>query len=355
LLVLKQKQKAIMATKKPVKKPTRSPAKARPAPRKKKALPVHKRRLFMLPLPLVLFLLLAIGVMLIGWTFKSIASDSLIVKARVAAPLPMQPALITSPGNGSHFKDSFITISGSCPTENYSGNYVSFYKNNIYGGSVICRSDDTFQIQTVLLDGANTLKVQIFNMTDDPGPSSDPITVYFDRPAAQLPSETSSTEVPPFLVKTDFSYKGYYVGETVKWDFEATGGKPPYVFNVDWGDGQSELVRQPDQGVFSIEHTYKKPGGDKQQYPIKVNGVDVTGRRNFIQIFVTVTEKPSNAVVAQTTPSSGTPSLFGTAHWLVVLWPAYTTVVLMTMSFWLGEREELFTLRHKGAVKKRFT
>jgi hypothetical protein len=349
-----------MARRKTTYKKRNSSYKRRSSTASKRSPPKRKNRLI-LPWPVIGFLLLAVGVLLIGLTLKSVADESLQVKAKVPAPLPTVPAVITSPADGVHFKTKPITVKGTCPTENYPGNYVVLYRNDTFSGTVPCSSDDTFQLDTDLFDGANELKAQIYTIADDPGPAPMPITVFFDPAQPTLPGGSSSLVIPQFLISTNFKFKSYLVGQTVNWEMNATGGEPPYAIKVDWGDGQSSLVSRSGEGSFTIQHVYKKAAEAPDFiYLIKVTAADVYDRQALTQFFVRVL--PYNAPFSVGT--SGNPKTpVGKSNPLAPIgrtllkaaWPAYIIVSLMALSFWLGEQEEFFLLRKKRAIKKYYT
>jgi len=100
------------------------------------------------------------------------------VTARVPAPLPSSPATITSPFDQQHVTDQTITVSGSCPDNSY----VKIFVGGAEAGVANC-SGGAFSLPVTLAHGANTLTAKVYNITDDEGPSSGSITVFYDAPA----------------------------------------------------------------------------------------------------------------------------------------------------------------------------
>lgn len=323
-----------------------------------KRLVSKKKNRLLIPYPILGFTLLLIGVLLIGLTFKSQAADGYKVTAKVPAPLPTTPAVILSPANGQHFKTGLQTVSGTCPTDNYPGNYVGIYRNNILSGTVLCGADNKFEVPVSLILGANELRAQIFNVTDDAGPPGLSVTVYFDPANATVPQDAQSLTIPPLLLKTDFKYLAYFVGQKVSWEMQIDGGEPSYAIKVEWGDGENSLVSRRNAGKFTIEHIYARPGSDPDNvYLIKVSAVDSGNREAYIQFFVRI--NPFNSPVGgstnnKTSATSNPTSSAISRQLLAVAWPAYGITALMVISFWFGEQEELFSLRKKGAIKKRY-
>lgn len=333
--------------------------------------PFIKKSRFILPWPVTVLILLAVGVLLVGWTFQAGAAN-LQVSAKVSAPLPTDPAIITSPSDGDRFSEIPITVEGTCPLDSY----VNIYTNNFYRGSVLCDSNGAFQLDVDLFPGANELRARVFNITDDEGPQSDPITVYYDLPVPPSPPPPSPTPptppspsgggsttnppanppknpvaTAPFLIKTNFKYTGVSVGQKLQWKINVSGGTVPYALNIEWGDGENSVMSVKKAGALTIEHVYKSQGdGIKHTYNIKINGSDSVGRKAHLQLFVVVNPSKFGSIVANTIPPKP-----GSDNWLLLAWPAYTVVVLMFISFWLGEKEEIIKLKKAGYLRRRST
>jgi hypothetical protein len=310
-------------------------------------------------------LFLGVGVLLAGWTFQTKA-DSYTVNAKVAAPLPSGPAEIISPGNGQRFSEIPITVSGTCPANTY----VKIYRNDFFSGSAICAVDGNFHLNIDLFPGANKLKAKVFNITDDEGPAGTPITVYYDAPipptappasggpapASSGSSSGSSTggssqsAVSVLTLTTNTKFTGYTVGQTVEWSVEISGGSPPYALNIDWGDGTSDIVSENKTGLVSFTHRYKSVGkGTKNTYTIKVTASDSQGNKAYLQNFIVVNSSSLPNLVASSLPPG--PSI--SDKWLMVIWPAYAVLILMAISFFLGEREELIELKRRRFARRR--
>jgi hypothetical protein len=342
--------------------PRRKPSAKKRKKLSKQPVAARKKRLF-LPWPIILFILLCVGVLLIGWTFQA-AADNLRVTAKVSAPLPSGPAIITSPGDGTHFTDVPITVAGTCPVDTY----IKLYRNDFFSGTVVCSADGNFELQTDLFPGANQLKARIFNITDDEGPMPTPITVYYDVPEQPTAGGTAESNqssgpsapgvtghgqaiptVPPFTINTDYKYLGYKVGQDIDWTLELAGGVPPYALNVEWGDGSNSVISQKQAGKITVRHRYKEAGnGPRSSFLIKISGSDAVGHQSFLQLFIIIKIYAIPNVVANNLPSA--PHI--SKNWLAIAWPAYTVTLLMAFSFWLGEKEELIVLSKRGLARK---
>lgn len=304
----------------------------------------QKRRV--LRYPLFIFLLLCAGVFLIAATFN-VNADDILVKAKVLGPPVTSPAVITSPAAGSRFSSIPITVSGTCPAN---AAYVEVFRNNTMSGTAICDGSSNFQLSTDLFPGQNDLAAHVFNITDDEGPVSAAVTVYYDVPTSPG-SQPSSPSTTPLTLQTAFVYKGFDVGQEVNWPIEISGGSPPYALNVDWGDGSNNVISHGAAGAFNITHTYSSPGGYKNSYTIKVKAADQSNQKAFLQFFVIINQKQGQITGVNNINNKPTPSLGG-KNWLWYAWPAYLLILLLVLSYWLGEREELIILKKRGLLRR---
>lgn len=322
----------------------------------------HSRRWFV-PYPLMVFLLLAAGAFLTAWTFRVDAQD-ILVTARIQGPALTGPATITSPADGTHFSAVPITVEGSCPTN---AAYVEIFRNGLMGGSGICSAGGTFSLSTDLFDGRNDLTAHSFNITDDEGPVSTAVSVFYDAPPPpvldtgqpNLPEQASQNassavqkhKKAPLTLKTSFVYKGYYIGQQVDWPLEVSGGSEPYALNVDWGDGKNSIISRKTSGQFTISHVYATAGGYKGSYIVKVQASDTESAYSYLEFFVIVNAKeavPGIGNIYNKPP----PTIGGLRHLLWIAWPVYVLVILMAVAYKLGEREELLVLRKRGMLRR---
>lgn len=328
-----------------------------PKPKTAKKRPAKKTKSRLsLPYPLVVFLLLCSGFFLVACTF-GVSADDVLVTASIKAPPISSPAIITSPPDGSHFSAVPVTVTGSCPPN---AAYIEIFRNGFMGGSAICSSSSTFEVQTDLFPGANQLTAHSFNSTDDQGPVSAKVTVSYDVP--RVPNQPGNppgqpTGVPakpsaaPLTLKTAFVYKGYYVNQPIDWPLEISGGTAPYAFNIDWGDGSNSVISRKDAGQFNLDHAYTKPGGYKGGYQIRVQASDTDGNYAYLEFFVLVNAKTDDNTIGSIY-SKPPPSINNLRGLLWVAWPAYASIFLLAITFKLGERQELILLRRRGQLKR---
>lgn len=302
--------------------------------------------------PLFIFLMLCGGVFLLTATFPGLADD-VHITAKVSAPLVIDPAVITDPAEGTHFSAIPISVSGTCPAN---AAYVEIFRDSIMSGSAICDTNQAFQLSIDLFPGANSLTAHVFNLTDDEGPVSGAVDVIYDPPQPSPPAagggspKTPSATASPLRVETEFVYKGYRLGDLVEWPLAVNGGRAPYSADVDWGDGSHTTYLRESAGAFTISHRYLRLPQSDNSFTIKVSVTDADGRQAFIQFFVLVTSKVSSAPAASI--FNKPPPTINSHDWLWIAWPAYAAVIVMAVSYWLGEREELIILKKKGMLKR---
>ena len=298
-----------------------------------------------------MFLLLCSIVFVTSWTYKVIADT--LINSEIFAPALTEGATITSPAADSVFTTQDpITVGGVCP----SNSYVELYINGTFSGVSLCSADRTFVIQAYLFTGTNKLVTKDFNITDQQGPDTTGIVVSLELPeAANPPNKANSTGsggdnstlIPaplPLLQTSAFHWQTFSTNATFAWKLDLSGGAPPYVVTVDWGDGQTSNYRFPTDPVFTITHAYSKAG----YYPVTVSSTDSIGSQQVMQLAALI-NSPSksfnffgNSTTPTSTSSKGTLTAFfvSSKNWLWIAWPSLIVVTLMTFSFWLGELED---------------
>lgn len=319
----------------------------------KSSRPVHKRVLLH---PVTVLVLLCVGVFIIGWTYQVIA-DNFTVSAVVPAASLEQGAMITYPADGAILTQTPTIVRGLCPQNSY----VKLYDNGLFSGVDICSSAGTFQIEIDLFNGQNVLLAKDFNITDQQGPVTPSITVTYQpkQPATNPPVNHKtggstytnkagvSPEVPPLLLISDFHYQTSVIGRNFSWAIGIQGGVPPYAVTIQWGDGQTSTATYQKPVVFQITHKYSRQG----YYVVKVDATDAGGNHRLLQLAALVKLFGAPGIVSAGVSASATPAkqnvlialialLADTQGWLWVAWPSFIIVVLMIVSFWLGERKE---------------
>lgn len=237
-------------------------------------------------------LVLLIAILSMPLTTKA---DTLEVSARIDAPPPLSPAIITSPLGQAQLAASPITVVGTCGD----GVYVTLHKNGNLAGVTPCVSG-AFSLQLALDIGSNLLQAKNYNSTDNEGPTSPSITIYFNPPSAQPditpPVFKTTTDGAPlnqlspypgqfFILYKPHGYRIYKTGELWRGDISIQGGQSPYNIAVDWGDGSLFHYIQNSSDPFTLNHNYDKAG----TYKPTIYALDKNGLVSSIELFITVT------------------------------------------------------------------
>jgi len=244
------------------------------------------------------------------------------LQATKTQPPPEIGATITTPGSGSSFTTSPITVTGICP----SGLLVEVYNNNVMVGSVMC-VNGSFSIQISLFAGVNELSVSVYDDLDQMGPASNVVTVNY--------TDTRFTAFGSLMTLTSsYGRRSAPTGSELTWPLQLSGGTGPYAFSIDWGDGTAnDLKSQTLAGLVTILHTYKKAG----IYQVNVKVTDVNGVSAFLQVVALGNGKVEAA--PQTTETKVVTQ---------ILWiPAAIALALLVPTYWLGRRSQIVSLRNK--------
>lgn len=248
------------------------------------------------------------------------------IEATKKQPPPKVGATITTPGSGSSFSTSPITVNGICPN----GLLVEIYDNGVMVGSVMC-NNGSFSLQVSLFAGVNELTAIVYDELNQPGPKSNIVTVtYTDTRFSAFGAQVTLT--------SSYGRRSAAAGAELGWPFQLSGGTGPYAFNVDWGDGPpQQLKSQSLAGVVAVSHTYKKAG----IYNVNVRATDVNGVTAYLQVVALASGKVDAASGAD--KDSGGASTKPEIMWL----PTIVSTVLLIPAFWLGRLSQVVSLRNK--------
>jgi hypothetical protein len=379
--------------------------------------------------------LLCAGVIIAGSTFQGFAATYDVTATVPAQPLT-SPATITAPYHQQHVPHAAVQVSGICPGQSY----VKLFRSAVFSGVSQC-TDNKFQIQTNLNPGENSLEAKVYNITDDEGPASAPVTVYHDtttvmfepptetpttltvdsvetntykksavrevsdRPTVSgyappfsdvtvtfysdpvtcktqadsqgwwsctlqqaLPEGTHRVEViaqttegktlkfPPFQIKVvpskanlllrspettpvvilaDYRYQAHLPGEAFSWELTVTGGIPPYAVAIEWGDDSRSSIPTNAGEQFAITHAFPEP----KTYQPLVIATDKKGATAVMQLSAVVQGIAATANITSDNKGSSDSFFAWFRQYVWLVWPVYGAVVLMAVSFWLGEKE----------------
>ena len=241
---------------------------------------------------------------------------------------PTQAPTITTPGNGSSFSNSPITVNGICQTDLL----VQVYNNGVMVGAVVCKGN-SFTIQVSLFAGSNELTAIMYDDLDQAGPVSNSVTVNY--------TDTSFTAFGQLVTLTSsYGRRSAPAGSVLTWPLQLSGGTGPYAFSIDWGDGsKAELKSVALAGVVEIQHTYAKAG----IYSVNITVTDANGVSAFLQVIAVASGKVDSTTAASTgnvdEATGGTPR---------VMWiPYILLLILLLPTYWLGRRSMLISIRNK--------
>jgi hypothetical protein len=239
---------------------------------------------------------------------------------------PKRGATISTPGSGSSFSTSPITVNGICPK----GLLVQIYDNGVMVGSVMC-TNGSFSLQVSLFAGANELSAIVYDELDQAGPASNIVKVtYTDTHFSSFGSLITLT--------SSYGRRSAATGSQLGWPLQLSGGTGPYAFSVDWGDGVPvQLKSQSLAGVVAIAHVYKKAG----VYLVNVRATDVSGVSAFLQVVALANGKVDSST------SSGDKDSDTTAATKVMWVPTAVSFALLLPAFWLGRQSQMVSLHNK--------
>jgi hypothetical protein len=266
------------------------------------------------------------------------ASGDLAVTAIVPGAPPSSAPTLTGVEMDSHVANPEVTLSGTCQ----SGLTVVITSNAVRKGTAICDNTGHYQLLITLVSGRNELVAIQYDTLDQPSPASQPLVVYYDPPA---PISTGSgvvtggkshnvtthgggaTATPlyhPPIISTSNHFQGVTAGSPFRLTGSVRDGVAPYALSIDWGDGYSSLVSLVGDGRFEASHTYDA-GGD---YAVVLRITDINGASSTYQTVVSVIGAPA----------AHQPQLVGGR--LMIAWPIYIAIVMLTLGFWLGDLYE---------------
>lgn len=236
---------------------------------------------------------------------------------------PTQSAAISTPGNGTSFTTSPVTVTGICED----GLLVQLYNNDVMVGSVMC-DKGSFSIQVSLFAGRNELSATLYDDLEQAGPPSNVVTVNYE--------DSRLTAFGQLITLTStYGRRSAAAGSQLEWPLQISGGTGPYAFSIDWGDGApTELKSQSIAGTLAILHTYEKAG----IYPVNIRVTDANGVSAFLQLVAVGSGKVE--------PATDAPA--GQTERVIILWiPAVVALILLIPTYWLGRRSQVVSLRNK--------
>lgn len=246
------------------------------------------------------------------------------LEATKPKPPPENAPVITTPVVNASFSESPITVSGLCED----GLNVQVYNNGVMVGADICENG-SFSLQISLFAGQNDITAVQYDELAQASPVSNTVTVSFNN--------ASFTAFGTLITLTsNYGRRAANPGQVLTWPLQLSGGTGPYAFSINWGDGsEADLKSVPLAGEVEISHVYDRAG----IYRVTIKVTDVNGVSAFLQVVAIANGQP-----VETEPVAERREITITK---IVWWPAAVVVALMPLTFWLGRRSQMVSLRRK--------
>jgi len=247
------------------------------------------------------------------------------IQGKIPSAPPTRGATITTPGNGQSFNRTPITVAGLCPK----GLLVKVFSNNVFVGSVQCDTG-SYSLLADLFSGENDLVARVYDAFDQAGPDSNIVKVTFND------GQFNPFGYSLLSLTSPYAQRGANPGQTLTWPVILSGGTGPYAISIDWGDNKAaDLISQQFAGTIGLKHVYDSAG----VYRVIVKATDKNGLSAYLQLVAIA----NGAITSNTEDGDKNDKQTVVTE---VLWiPAAISIVLVFISFWLGRRYELASLR----------
>lgn len=257
-------------------------------------------------------------------------SGSVGLEGTISAPPPSRGATITNPTSGRVFTSLPATVNGLCPDNTL----VKLFSNNIFVGAVNC-TNASFSLQVDLFSGQNDLIARVYDALDQTGPDSNTVTVTFND--GQLISFGARV-----TLTSNFARMGADPGKNLSWPLIVSGGQGPYAVSVDWGDGKPQTLKSLTfAGSFNMDHVYDAAG----VYRVIVKATDANGSSAYLQLVGIANGSLTSGGTAGA--SSAKEKVVTVTKTQILLWPSLVAIPLILLTFWVGRRYELLSIRKR--------
>lgn len=252
---------------------------------------------------LVMGTLLVITFMIYGYN-RADATNAISITAKVGAPLPKQPALITSPQNDEHVASAKTVVEGTCQPKMY----ITILSNDLIQGGTICSEEGLFAANIDLGGGDNLLTVRTNDGIDQSGPTAEPVKVISEGTEGRL------------KISVDKAYQRIGLDDTLSWKVDLLGPASMHAVRIDWGDGSSDLLPTSEKTLV-LSHKYTEAGA---------RGVKISASDNLNN------KAEINLVASVSSLATLNSQVVGKAGSYLSNAALYITVVLMAASFIVG-------------------
>lgn len=177
------------------------------------------------------------------------------------------------------------------------------------------------------------------------------VTYHIHVSSGIAPLQPPHLAITPFLVTTHYHYQVLNSGQALNLRLGLSGGAGPYAVTILWGDGKESTIARSDTAQFSTMHTYIATDGRQQLYTVKIEVADSTGASAYLQLPELIHGSGNKLAIIG---SLGDDDSF-IGRWIFLAWPTYLILVLMAVSFWLGERQEDYKIFKRRKLRQRRT
>ncbi len=296
-------------------------------------------------------------------------SSGVNLTGRMKGPIPQFPATFIEPSNNGRVNTNTVTIRGTCQP----GLYVELFRYSTFAGATLCGNSGEFQLTASLRPGQNNFIAKMSDADAQYAPDSSVLAIFYDIPkklrvsgtTTQLtnpndPAAQNQNNPPnyePLIVTTALARKAYPINKVGVLKYTIIGGVTPYAVSISWDDGSlNDLFSLSNGGEQTASHKFAKSG----QHVVSITVSDGLNNKTTVQTIVSVT-RDYTGVAGAISPKCvpGSADYFSSecyvnsrvAQILDSVWPAFGVAVLMTTSFWFGERivaaRAASNLRHK--------
>jgi hypothetical protein len=151
---------------------------------------------------------------------------------------------------------------------------------------------------------------------------------------------------PTLFISSEYKYQTHYEGQPFTWSLGLHGGKPPYTVAVDWGDDSQSVYKRDNGNDFSLAHAYP----DVKPYTVFIKATDSEGSVALLQLSAVVKGQTGGGVASIANSGPAAKLFASVQQYLWIVWPVYIAVVLMVVSYWLGEQDVILRMRARRAV-----
>ena len=270
------------------------------------------------------------GLFIVGLNMASrAAADDFGVAAMVAAPVPTNPPIITSPAADANISGSSALVFGSCPLVTPQA-IVSVSVDGTPDGTSACDSQNDFTVPVALSSGSHQLTATALTVTGGQGPTTSPVPIRVRGGAAAASIAISGDEPFVYAGAKDITWAGNI----------GTSGQGTVYAHIDWGDN-SQSNYSVQAGPQSFSHHYAALTSHNILLAVSNTAGSASSRQFAASAFTTYT--PTTLVSSTTNASPFNTSM------VMGLYGLYVTALAVTGIVWLEAKHAARQHQHAMA------